>query len=95
MVQEFPPNLVRILRSITPPGSPVYEAEWQFYRRGADRSLKHLLTTKVRKRLYSVGDLRELAEEAGWRLSACYGSIEELRGFAPGDYRAFLAFNRV
>lgn len=95
MIQEFPRRLVRIWKSITPPGNVIHEAEWLFYKKQPDGSLKLLLTTKVRTRQYSISDLTELGEDAGWKLSACYGNIQELSKFAPTDYRAFLAFVKV
>jgi len=92
MIQEFPDNLVRVWRCLSPPGSPIHEAEWRFYRKQPDRSLQHLLTTKVKVRHYSTTELRRLARNAGWRYSSCYGSLEDLRRFTGRDHRAFLVF---
>jgi SAM-dependent methyltransferase len=92
MIQEFPDNLVRIWKCLSPPGSLVHEAEWRFYRKQPDQSLEHLLTTKVKVRHYSTAELRRLVGKAGWRYLSCYGSLVELRPFTDRDYSAYLVF---
>jgi len=92
LTEEFPDNLVRTWKRLSAPGSDVLEADWAFYRKQADQSLKHLFTTKVRSRHYSVAEFRRLAGKAGWKYSTCYGSLESLRRFTENDFRAFLVF---
>ena len=94
LVEEFPGDLVRIWKRLSPLGSRVLEADWSFYRRESDQSLKHLLTTRVRSRHYSAGELRGLAEKAGWKYLACYGSLKDFHRFTKNDFRAFLIFAR-
>lgn len=92
LMQEFPDDLVRIWKCVNPPGSPIHEAEWGFYRKQSDQSLKHLLTCKVRVRHYSVAELRGLVRKAGWNYLSCYGSLYDLHRFARRDLKAILVF---
>jgi SAM-dependent methyltransferase len=92
--EEFPDNLVRSWRWLSAPGSKVLEADWTFSRRQPDMGLKHLFTTRVSTRHYSVAELRKLVKRAGWKYLACYGSMEDLHRFTPRDFRAFLVFRR-
>ncbi len=94
LVEEFPRNLVRIWKRLSPLGSRVLEAEWSFYRKQSNRSLKHLLTTKVRTRHYSVRELKSLVRKAGWKYLTCYGRLEDTRPFTRNDFQAFLVFKR-
>jgi len=94
LVEEFPDDLVRIWKRFSPLGSPVLEADWSFYRKQSDLSLKHLFTTRVRSRHYTVRELRGLARRAGWKYSTCYGSLKDLHRFKKSDFRAFLVFTR-
>ena len=94
-VEDFPDNLVRIWTFISPPGSLVHEAQWQFYRRQPDGSLAHLLTIRIRARQYSIAELRRLARKAGWRYEACFGSFKNLHEFSRGDYRAIVLFRNA
>jgi SAM-dependent methyltransferase len=94
LVEEFPNSLVRTWKRLSPLGSRVLEADWSFYRKQSDQSLKHLLTTRVRTRHYSVAELRVLAKKAGWKYLACYGSLKDLHRFTKNDFRAFLVFMR-
>jgi SAM-dependent methyltransferase len=94
LTEEFPDDLVRTWRWLSVPGSPVLEAEWAFFRRRPDKGLKHLFTTRVSTRHYSVAELRSLVRRAGWKYLACYGSLEDLHRFTSSDFRAFLVFRR-
>jgi SAM-dependent methyltransferase len=94
LTEEFPDNLVRKWKRTSAPGSPVLEADWAFYRKQANHGLKHLFTTKVRSRHYSAAEFGRLVRKAGWKYSACYGSLERLRRSTENDFRAFLIFTR-
>jgi SAM-dependent methyltransferase len=94
LTEEFPDNLVRKWNRLSALGSPILEADWAFYGKRADQSLKHLFTTKVCTRHYSVAELKRLVGKAGWKYSTCYGSLEGLRRFTENDFRAFLVFTR-
>ncbi len=90
LTEEFPDNLVRTWKRLSAPGSPVLEADWAFYRKRAGQTPKHLFTTKVRTRHYSVAELRRMVGKAGWKYSACYGSLDDLHAFTENDFKAFL-----
>lgn len=94
MIERFPHELVRIWKSLSPPGSKIHEAEWTFYREESSKNLKHLLTLRVRARHYSKGELRKLVQAAGWRYIDCFGSLVDLHRFRTGDNRAFLVFKK-
>lgn len=94
MVQEYPHDLVRIARSLSKPASRIHEGLWDFYRKQPDGSLKHLLTIHTRVRHYSVGELKQLGESAGWRFSEAYSSLEKLSRYSNDGFRAFLVFER-
>jgi SAM-dependent methyltransferase len=95
MVERFPHNLVRIWKSLSPPGSRINEAEWTFYRERQARDLKHILTLRVSTRHYSEEELQQLVQAAGWCYLDCFGSLTDLHEFTVDDYRAFLVFRKA
>ena len=94
-IEDFPDNLVRIWTALSPPGSLVHTARWQFYRRQPDGSLAHLLTIRIRVRHYSIAELGRLARKAGWGYEASFGSLKDLHRFTHGDYRAIAVFRNA
>ena len=51
---------------------------WTFYRRGSKGQLRQLFETKMRARLYSLHELKDLFREAGWKFQRFYGSLGTL-----------------
>ncbi len=94
IIERFPHELVRIWKSLSPPSSKIHEAEWTFYREQPTKSLKHLLTLRMRTRHYSNGELRRSVQTAGWHYVDCFGSLVDLHKFTADDHRAFLVFKK-
>ena len=57
--------------------------KWVFYRRKG-RDLVYVDEMEFSLRLYTLNEIAEIAEEAGWRLEAAYHDLETLREYIPG-----------
>lgn len=53
-------------------------AIWTFYRRGPRGHLRRLFETEIVVRLYSLHELKQLFEEAGWKYTRSYGNLATL-----------------
>jgi SAM-dependent methyltransferase len=51
---------------------------WTFYRRQPQGHLRHLLESEISVRLYSLHELKELFQEAGWKYRRSYGDLATL-----------------
>jgi SAM-dependent methyltransferase len=51
------------------------ENVWKFYRKEG-RDLRHLDTIETDHRIYSLHELKGMAEDGGWAYRACYGGFE-------------------
>ncbi|MEB2837342.1 MAG: class I SAM-dependent methyltransferase [Desulfurococcales archaeon] len=56
---------------------------WEYYRRSG-RNLEFLGEHEFTLRIYTITELVELAEEAGWTLEAAYHRLDTLEPYKPG-----------
>lgn len=66
---------------------------WEYYRR-VDGDLKFLGEHEFTLRIYSVNELVELAEEAGWTFEAAYHRLDTLEPYIPGRSGINIVFRR-
>ncbi len=86
-IQSFPRNIER--HSFFQPydhKKKRYGAEWRFYKRQRDKSLKHLLSLRFEARAQSKEDLKSLVGRTGWRCLRNYGSVSRLERFSPDSF---------
>lgn len=62
------------------------ENDWKYYERMPDGSLKLLLSLPVNHRIYTLQELKNAMEKAGWKYRASYATIETL---APSSMESF------
>jgi SAM-dependent methyltransferase len=65
-------------RRYVPRHSDVH-AVWTFYRRDGRGQARRIFETRVRVRLHTAEEMRELFQEAGWTVRGIYGDLPTLR----------------
>jgi SAM-dependent methyltransferase len=69
-------------------------SEWNFYRRGPRGHLRRLFGTEITVRMYSLHELKDLFQEAGWKFRHAYGSLETLEPISSESRRLVIVAQR-
>jgi len=80
---EVDDKLVLVKKSELDPVRAVMKLKWVFYRRNG-RDLKYADEVEFELRLFTLHELVDLANKAGWVFSEAYHSLETLTPYIPG-----------
>jgi SAM-dependent methyltransferase len=74
--------------------SSTMHSTWAFYRRGRGGHLLRLFGTEIAVRMYSLHELKELFQEAGWKYRHAYGDLASLEPVSSESRRLVVVLRR-
>ncbi len=83
ILMEVDEELVMVEQPKLHPEKQVLENTWTFYKRRG-RNLEYVDQVSFTMKAYTLSQLTELAEEAGWKLAKAYHSLKTLEPYKPG-----------
>jgi len=86
-------ELAMIEKPVYDPIRSVVKTTWVFYRKKG-KNLEYIDEASFELRLYTLHEIIELAEKAGWTYVEAYGSLETLKPYIPGRSGLNIVFRK-